>query len=152
MTTTEISSTPATPGRRPTRAEYALNLAEVVKTPAACTRRQVACVILDKNKRIAATGYNGTPAGAVHCTDGGCPRGRFTHDDIPPDLGNSGHEVACVARHAEENATEWALEHGADPATSLVAITCAPCAECGPMLRAQGWGEVVWPGGGWTLG
>lgn len=126
------------------RVPYALAVADVVKLRAACTRRQVACVILDDAGRIAATGYNGTPAGEVHCTDGGCPRGAFTHDQIPGLLGNHGHDVPCTARHAETNAAEWALEHGTDPATALVAITCPPCVDCAADLRYVGWGTVVW--------
>jgi dCMP deaminase len=138
---------------RPSLAIYALEVADVVATRAACTRRQVGAVVLDPNGRIAGTGYNGTPAGAPHCTDGGCPRGKFTHDQIPGGLGNTGHDVACIARHAEDNATSWALKWGApiDPAASLVAITCAPCPECAALLTDQGWGTVIWSAADGTL-
>lgn len=134
------------PAPRLTLVEYALALADVVKLRAACTRRQVGAVVLDHAGRVAGTGYNGTPAGARHCTDGGCPRGTFTHDQVPGLLGNTGHPVPCLARHAEDNATEWALEVvGVDPTTSLVAITCPPCPPCADLLTAQRWGQVVWP-------
>lgn len=140
---------------RLSRVDYALALADVVALRAACTRRQVGAVVLDADGRVAGTGYNGTPAGQPHCTDGGCPRGAFTHDQVPGLLGNTGHPVPCIARHAEDNATDWALTVAAvDPRTSLVAITCQPCPPCDRLLRDQQWGTVVYrePGGtitGW---
>jgi dCMP deaminase len=128
---------------RLSRLDYALALADVVKLRAACTRRQVGAVILDRDGRVGATGYNGTPAGSTHCTDGGCPRGAYGYDQIPGFLGNNGHPVACTALHAEINAAAWALTHDVDPASSLVAITCPPCPDCERRLRNDHWGAVA---------
>lgn len=90
--------------------EYGLAVAAVVARRAACTRRQAGAVIIGPDKRIVATGYNGTAPGAVECTDGGCPRGAFSYEEIPPLLGNAGHAVPCVASHAERNAIDWMLQ------------------------------------------
>lgn len=128
---------------RMTRDEYGLALVEVVRQRAACTRAQVGAVILDEAGRIAATGYNGTPAGAVHCTDGGCPRGAFTHEQIAPLLGNEGHEVRCVATHAERNAVTWALEHQAHLPTCTLYVSKRPCPDCARLLAGVGMGRVV---------
>lgn len=129
---------------RLTRDDYGLALVEVIKLRAACTRRQVGAVILDAAGRIVATGYNGTPAGAVHCTDGGCPRGQYDYDQIPGLLGNGGHEVRCNAHHAERNAICWALEQGTHMPTSTLYISCPPCPDCSRLARGVGLGRVLW--------
>ncbi len=59
--------------KRPSWDDYFMMLAEVVKKRADCTRRQVGAIII-KDKRIIATGYNGTPHKIKNCTDGGCSR------------------------------------------------------------------------------
>lgn len=131
--------------------EYGLKLADVVKLRAACTRRQVGAVIIGPDKRIEATGYNGLEPGAMECSDGGCPRGAFTHEEIPGLLGNAGHEVPCKARHAEYNAIEWVLAN-AHPdvdisdwlSRSTIYVTCEPCPDCEALLKEYGL-RVVWP-------
>lgn len=134
--------------QRITMDEYGLKLAEVVSLRAACTRRQVGAVIIDENKRILATGYNGSPAGALHCSDGGCPRGAFTHQEIPGFLGNAGHEVKCIALHAEQNAIDWVLMNHPAPElalpTSTIYITCQPCPDCESLATQYGL-RIVWP-------
>ncbi len=129
---------------RLTRDEYGLALVEVIKLRAACTRRQVGEVILDAAGRIVATGYNGTAAGEVHCSDGGCPRGAYTYDQIPGLLGNKGHGVPCVARHAEWNAICWALDQGVHMPSSTLYISCAPCPDCHRLAKGVGLGRIVW--------
>ena len=139
---------PAPPpaGTRLTRDEYGHALAVTVSRPAACTRRQVGAVVLDAHKRIAGTGYNGTRSGAVHCTDGGCPRGAFSYDQIPGRLGNRGHDVPCVADHAERNAITEALERGAHLPSCTLYVTCEPCPDCARLASGVGLGRVLWPG------
>lgn len=120
-------------------------LVDVVKLRAACTRRQVGAVILDGDGRVVATGYNGTAKGRVHCTDGGCPRGQYTHDQVPGLLGNAGHEVPCVAKHAERNAITWALDAGVDMTTATLYISCPPCPDCYRLAHGVGLDRVLWP-------
>lgn len=130
---------------RMTRDEYGLALVDVVKRRAACTRRQVGAVILDDNGRIVATGYNGTPAGATHCTDGGCPRGAASGIPVlPVSAGNSWDAAPpCIAKHAERNAIVWALDHGAHLRTCTLYISCPACPDCQRLISGVGLGRVV---------
>lgn len=128
---------------RLSRDEYGKALVHVVKRRAACTRRKVGAVILDAAGRIAATGYNGTKAGAIHCTDGGCPRGAYSYDQVPGLLGNLGHPVVCVAQHAERNAICWALEHEVHLSSSTLYVSCQPCPDCDRLARGVGLRIVV---------
>lgn len=74
--------------------EYFLNIAEMVSTRATCPRASVGCVIVNPfDHTIVSTGYNGAPAGAVHCGDVGCTM-------------RDGHCLLAV--HAEDNAVQQA--------------------------------------------
>ncbi|HDZ77613.1 MAG TPA: cytidine deaminase, partial [Candidatus Omnitrophica bacterium] len=58
---------------RPSWDEYFLEVAGLVAKRSTCLRRKVGTVLV-KNKRILATGYNGSPSGLKHCIDIGCLR------------------------------------------------------------------------------
>src|SRR5260221_13325879 len=60
---------------RPSWDDYFLGIAWAVARRADCRRRQIGGVIVDKDRRIASTGYNGAPWGEGSCTAAGCPRG-----------------------------------------------------------------------------
>lgn len=127
--------------------EYGLALADVVKLRAACTRRQVGAVIIGPDKRIVATGYNGTEPGAGECVDGACPRGAYSYGEIPPFLGNSGHAVPCIAQHAERNAVDWMLmvvPRESDYGDHTLYISCPPCPDCEALALQYGL-RMVWP-------
>ena len=63
-----------TSGPRPTADEYFMAMAMLVATRSTCIRRQVGCVLVDENKNILATGYNGVVSGHPHCNEGyPCP-------------------------------------------------------------------------------
>lgn len=129
---------------RITMDDYGLKLAEVVRLRAACNRRQVGAVVIGPDKRIVATGYNGVEPGATECSDGGCPRGAYTHDQIPGFLGNAGHKVPCVAIHAEDNAIRYAAAHADDLTDCTLYVSCQPCPDCARKAEAYGL-RVVWP-------
>ena len=122
--------------------DYFLGIAQAVAARAACTRRQVGAVIV-KDHRILATGYNGAPAGQVECTDGGCPRGRLSYDDLPTrttyETGTLGE---CIAHHAEVNAI---VRAGRDAIGATIYLTCAPCSWCAKVVEASGITAVVYP-------
>lgn len=53
--------------------EYFVNILKQVAARASCLRRQVAAIAVT-DRRIIATGYNGTPSGVPHCEKVGCLR------------------------------------------------------------------------------
>lgn len=56
---------------RPSWDEYFMNIATETARRATCKKRQFGVVIVG-DKRIIATGYNGSPAGLPHCLEDGC--------------------------------------------------------------------------------
>jgi dCMP deaminase len=89
---------------RPGWDEYFMNIARVVASRSNCIKRKVAAVIT-VDRRIIATGYNGTPRGTQNCNEGGCPRcNSFAPGGT--DLGE------CLCSHAEENAITQSAFHG----------------------------------------
>jgi dCMP deaminase len=56
---------------RPSWDEYFMNIAKETAKRATCLRRKFGAVIVG-DKRIIATGYNGSPSGLAHCLDDGC--------------------------------------------------------------------------------
>jgi len=122
---------------RPDWDEWALNLARVAATRAACTRRQTGAVILDRAHHVVGVGYNGVPSGDLHCTDGGCPRGRFTYAELPP----YGSYADCTAVHAEVNAIRNSV---ADIREATCYVTSEPCASCYSALIKAGLVRAVW--------
>src|SRR5690606_5427616 len=83
------------------RHEPFMKTALVWADEAKCTRRQVGAVLV-KDGHIISTGYNGTPSGRPNCTEGGCPRGKLTYDEVPGGMDYSA--VPCTGIHAEANA------------------------------------------------
>lgn len=123
---------------RPSWDETFSRIAEIVAERATCSRRKVGAVLVQDN-RIVSTGYNGAPSGAPHCIDGGCPRGKFTHDEIPKDADYNTYP--CVAVHAEANALLRA-GHAASRGGTLY-ITTAPCQQCWNLIQAAEVGRIV---------
>ena len=54
--------------KRPDWDEYFLSIAELVSKRSTCLRRSVGALVV-KDRRILATGYNGTPSGITHCEE-----------------------------------------------------------------------------------
>ena len=115
---------------------YFLGLAEHVATRTTCIRRRVGCVMV-RGKRVLATGYNGAPSGAPHCTDVGCAR-----SGLP-----SGERLdLCRAVHAEANALAQAARFGISLEGATAFVTIRPCAGCMRLLIQAGVERVVWRG------
>lgn len=139
------------PQPRPSWDEWGLTIAAAVATRADCTRRLVGAVMMSPDHRVLGTGYNGYPAGQPGClTDGACPRGQLTYDQLPTGHAYVDVEHPCAAIHAEENVLlEVAREHRAG---ATVYCTDEPCFNCFRVLAGSGVSRVVWPGGGRTFG
>jgi dCMP deaminase len=120
---------------RPSWDEYFLDMAKLVAKRATCLRRQVGAVLV-KDKRILATGYNGSPRGLAHCLDIGCIREKLK---IPS---GERHEL-CRALHAEQNALIQASLYGISVRDSTLYATNQPCVICAKMLINAGIKEIV---------
>lgn len=97
--------------------QYLLAVANTVATRSKC-RRQVGCVMADKNGRILSTGYNGYPSGMKNCSLATCTN--------PPGIIGE-----CRAIHAELNAALY-LERPND--VYYIAVTRLPCHTCSMIL------------------
>lgn len=126
---------------RPTWDEYFLGIAEAVSKRAACTRRQVGALVVAEH-RIISAGYNGAPPGQPHCTDGACPRGRLTKEQLPSGGSYTEGPGICIAIHAEENAINYAgrLARG-----STLYCTHDPCPGCDQLAIERQIARVVTP-------
>lgn len=78
--------------------DYFLDLAKTCSSRSNCLRAQVGAVIVGQDKKIKATGYNGTPSGVESCYERGeCYR---IKNNIPS---GTCYET-CRSIHAEQNA------------------------------------------------
>lgn len=126
---------------RPDWDAYFLGIAAAVAARADCSRRRVGAVVVGSDKRIQATGYNGSAPGGASCLLGACPRGR---SGVAPGSSYDTGPGACHALHAEQNAIIYA---GLDRTRgSVLYCTDAPCVGCSRMIEAAGIARVVWPG------
>jgi len=121
--------------RRPSWDQYFLRIADTVATRSTCLRRQVGALIV-KDRRILATGYNGTPKSIAHCSVAGCLRKK---------LGVSSgkrHEL-CRGLHAEQNAIIQAALYGTSVKDSVMYVTNHPCIICAKMIINAGINEII---------
>lgn len=54
---------------RPSKDQWAMDLALATSKRATCLRRQCGCVLLNARGHVLATGYNGVAAGQAHCSE-----------------------------------------------------------------------------------
>ena len=122
--------------KRPDWDTYFMDIAHVVARRGNCIRRQVAAVIVMKD-RLISTGYNGTPRGVTNCYEGGCAR---CASDTP-----SGSNLGeCICSHAEENAITQAACHGISIEGAVLYCTLSPCLMCAKMIINGGLTEVIY--------
>ncbi len=123
---------------RPGWDEYFMGIAGLVAQRSTCLRRKVGALVV-KNRRILATGYNGTPSGIQHCSQRGCLR---TKMKIPS---GERHEL-CYGLHAEQNVLLQASLHGVSLQGGVMYVTNQPCLICAKMIINAGIREVVTAG------
>jgi dCMP deaminase len=107
-----------------------MDIARVVASRSTCLRRKVGAVLV-LQRRILATGYNGTPTGLAHCADVGCLREQL---HVPS---GERHEL-CRGLHAEQNAIIQAAIHGVAVKGASLYCTHFPCVVCAKMLVNAG--------------
>lgn len=101
---------------RPDQHEYFMSLALIAAQRASCPRRKVGCVLVDAEKHIVSTGYNGPAPGLPNCTEKPC--GGQHH--------KSGEGLSsCIAIHAEANAINQAGKR-LESVTAMY-LTAGPC-------------------------
>lgn len=121
---------------RPSWDEYFLELADLVASRSTCLRRHVGAVLVSKEQRIIATGYNGAPRNLEHCLDVGCLREEM---GIP-----SGQRYElCRGVHAEQNAIINAAYYGVSTRDTVLYCTNQPCIICARILINAGITRVV---------
>jgi len=122
---------------RPGWDEYFMNVAQLVATRATCNRgvdlkylsgfKGVGTVI-ERDRVILATGYNGSPRGLDHCDEVG-------HELV------DGHCIRTV--HAEANAIAAAAKFGVSINGASVYTTASPCYDCFKLLINAGVRRIV---------
>jgi deoxycytidylate deaminase len=99
-----------------------------------CAKRQYAAIIIAPNKRVVGFGYNGSPPGFGHCTDGFCPRLN------EKDTAGSNYDT-CISQHAEAGALLWSdvsLRQG-----GTIIVNGPPCMGCAKLIASSGLSRVV---------
>jgi dCMP deaminase len=122
---------------RPSWDTYFMQIAHLVKTRATCPRRQVGAVLV-RDRRAFATGYNGSPKGLPHCSEGG------EHKDWPEGCMRAGHCIRSL--HAEQNAILQAALIGIPCEGATIYVTCLPCNTCAKMIINAGIQRVIYEG------
>lgn len=113
-----------------------MEMAQVASKRSTCMRRSVGAVIV-KDKRLLATGYNGTPRGMAHCEEVGCLRTKL---NVPS---GKMHEL-CRGIHAEQNAVIQAAVHGVSVDGGTLYCTHQPCVVCTKILINAGIKKIVY--------
>lgn len=126
--------------QRPDWDEYFLKLANVVKERSNCLRMSVGVVIV-KEKRIIATGYNGTPIGVKNCYEGGCERCYKREHNL---LKLDERKDLCICIHAELNALLQCAYHGVSSKGAVLYSTIAPCIQCAKAIINAGITTVIY--------
>lgn len=89
--------------------EYFLEIAKTCASRSNCLRAQVGAVIVGEDKKIKATGYNGTPSKVISCYETGkCYR-------IEKNIPSGTMYETCRSIHAEQNAI---IQAGQDRCTN----------------------------------
>ncbi len=110
-----------------------INIAYEIASASKCVSKQVGAVIV-KDGRILSTGYNGTPAGYINCSDHWNAEYTKEHHEW-----SKTYEI-----HAEMNALIWAARKGICIENATIYVTLEPCSECSKNLIAAGIKRIVY--------
>jgi dCMP deaminase len=106
-----------------------MQIAVIMAEQATCSSKHKVGVVIAKDNRIIATGYNGAPTGVPHCDDVGC---------LPE--GGNGRCIRAV--HAEINAIIQCALYGVSTKGAILYTTLAPCRNCANAIIQAGIQEV----------
>lgn len=113
-----------------------MEVAESIGRRSRCSRAQVGAVVVSRNQRIAATGYNGPAATFPHddsCINW-CPRAK---GEVPLDNTYD----TCPSIHAEANALLYVDRSDVEGGTIYVTGAC--CMQCAKLISNSGVHHVV---------
>lgn len=123
--------------RRLTWEEYFMTVCLDIAKRSSCLSRQVGAVIV-KDKRILATGYNGSPQGIETCYDKNyCIRKESKSGE---NLDN------CFAVHAEMNAILQCARVGISCENATIYVTTFPCVNCMKAIINSGINKIIYLG------
>lgn len=105
---------------------YFFEIARAVAKQSKDPSTKVGAVVVDKDRRIIATGYNGFPKGC---------------DDNPELYADRNYKLKHVC-HAEANCVCQAASSGQSFRDSIIFITLRPCVECAKLIIQSGIKEV----------
>ena len=111
-----------------------MTIAGQVSGRSTCLRRHTGAVLV-KDRRILATGYNGTPKGLAHCEQVGCLREQRR-------IASGTHHELCRGIHAEQNAVIQAAVYGTAIEGATIYSTHQPCVLCAKILINAGVREI----------
>lgn len=103
--------------KRVSASQYFLLMAKTVSMRSTCLDKRVGCILVNRQKEVLATGYNGAPHGQKHCIDMNYCR---------KDKGG-----ICPSTHAEQNAI---LQCKDTSQIYKVYTTLSPCVNCVRLL------------------
>lgn len=119
---------------RPQKEQTFMEIASILAKRSTCKRRQVGCVLVDRNFLIIGSGYNGVGRGLAHCIDNPCPG-----SELPSGVGLE----TCEAIHAEQNALLQCKEV-ANIRTAY--CTSSPCMHCAKLFLNTGVKTIYYTG------
>lgn len=136
---------------RPTRDQWAVQLAQITAKRSTCYRRHVGCVLLNERGHVLATGHNGVATGLPHCNeDDGLLDVSFDKlDNHFPFMCGGAHAPSgtnldgCQAIHAEQNAL---LQCQDVYQIHTAYVTTSPCMTCTKLLLNTSCRRIVFVG------
>lgn len=147
---------------RPTRDQWAMDIAKITAKRTSCCRRAVGCVLTNSRGHLLSTGYNGVAAGMPHCNeptevvnpklvDGSVIRDpehwemktiTVFNNACPGAHSPSGTNLdGCHALHAEQNAL---LQCRDVYQIETAYVTTAPCMTCTKLLLNTSCKEIMY--------
>lgn len=114
---------------RPTRDRMLMEVANVISKRSTCSLASVGVVIAHEG-RILSSGYNGAPAGMLHCSHG--------------DMAWNEQHTCDISVHAEANAIAYAARHGVSIEGAWLYSTHMPCMNCAKLIVNAGIQKVYW--------
>jgi len=109
------------------------NLLKCFESKSTCARVKVSAIIV-KNGRVISTGWNGVPAGHIHCED------VFKGKDVLDENVKAEHKEYSDKNeiHAEQNCLMASAKNGVSTEGCDMFVSISPCTACAKLIIASG--------------